>query len=516
MTSSIQTVCCCDGDTEYVEFKLPPRCTDNQYVGCDCGSDDPYEWRTSQHGCGAVNPGSFECTATGQTDCPSPGDGDCTSCGAVYLDKEAYKNLTLHTCDGITWSPYHELVEFMDGWWQSGGGSFTQQLCNSDDPATLRATVWSDSAPCGTQTNLVKEETDVCFAPVVLANTDPRNPLTSGTVLSTEQTSGGSATRPRAMTAGNITELNVGTGDAWFAAVFRVKSGATTGRRRIFDQGDQNFGLILDGTTLKACFGSETNSAQEANLSTGDWHIVIAQRKSGTITARLNGSGFGTNNVSSSDNVSTSQQFKINNSDSNGVAFRGQYGDVVVGDGTISDDFIEKFEWYLANKYNLIGSLPSSHPYKSTTPTVTDLTPKEFASRLANHIFKIDLGGRVVPCLLSGGGCLGPQEYSIGADCTVIEANNIMRDCADNVMFYGNQHPNQINHPPTSQFVFPTGPFEFVCQQRFWVDNLPCESTQTCPDTCDDPADSFLEEKNLVHSEWAKGIHYVDCDDCDS
>ena len=515
MTSLIKKVCCCDAENEYVEFLLPPTCSDRGAVGCGCGSDNPHDWKADTHGCGSFDPSNFECVATGRTDCPD----DCNPCGAVYLEKDEFYNLQLHTSDGIDWSPTHELMEHFDGWWQAGGQGFTIQTCSTDSPSSTRIRTWTDSKPCGSKNDLTKVQSNICLAPVRLDPTDPRNPFTSGFILSTELVSL-SVTAPEDMTAGNITNLNVDTGDAYFAIVFRVKSGATTGRRRIFDQGDDNFGLILDGTTLKACFGSESNSAQETNLATGEWHIVVAKRQSGTVSARLNGSAFTTNDVSNSDSISTSQAFKINTTNSGDTRFRGQYGDLIVAGSTIGDADIEKLEWYLANRFGLLGNLPNSHPYKTDAPQVTDLTPKEFSSRLATHVFKIDLpGAGVVPCLLNAGGCLGPIEVSIGNDCKTINTSDIKRDCAGNVMFYGQQHPNPANRYPTGGGPFaPLGSnwYEWSCIYRFWSDTSGCFSTldTNCPLECSDDQLPYDDSLNLVSAEWSRGLWERDCDQC--
>lgn len=509
MTSSIQTVCCCGTDNEYVQFEIAPRCTDNS-LGCGCGSSDPYEYRSTEHGCGAVDPRDYECSETGQTGCSEPGTNDCEPCGAVYLEKNAYKNMVLHTCDGIDWSPTHEMDEFFDGWWLGGGSSYTIQPCNTDAPATNRIRTWRDSKRCGSQDNFVKVSSDICKAPERLPLADPRQPPQGGFSLSTKSTGLGT-TLPEDMTAGNLGSLNVGTGDAFFAIVFRVESGSTTGRRRIFDQGDDNFGLILDGTTLKACFGSEANSAQETNLATGQWHIVIAKRESGTVSARLNGSDFGTNAVSSSDNVSTSQQLKIGATGSGSTRFRGQYMNLIVSAKAFSDTDIEKLEWWLANKYGLLDNLPGGHPYKSQAPQVTQLTPKEFFARLSNHVFKINLQGTVVPCRLTGGGCVGPQEYSIGSSCTTITTQQIMKDCAGNVMFYGPDHPSSSNDYGTL-----LNWHHWACINRFYSNTTPCEFGQNtdCPEQCDDPDAEYDDNYNYISSEFVKGLHHVDCDDC--
>ena len=116
MTSTIQTVCCCDAENDYVQFEIAPRCTDNS-LGCGCGTSDPYQYRSTDHGCGSIDPRDYECTSTGKTDCPAPGTNDCDTCGAVYLEKNEYKNMVLHTSDGIDWSPTHELK---NGWLVAG------------------------------------------------------------------------------------------------------------------------------------------------------------------------------------------------------------------------------------------------------------------------------------------------------------------------------------------------------------------------------------------------------------
>ena len=516
MTSLIQKACCCgEEDSDYVEFKLPPRCTDKS-LGCDCGSDDPYEYRSTAHGCGAVDPRSFECTSTGETDCPEPGSDDCSACGAVYMQKDEFLETVLHVSDGVTWNPSRsEIIERIHGWWQAGGGLFTTEICTGDDPETTRISRWDDSSAC-TNTYHLNRVSSTCFAPGEMINTDSRNPLDTGTILSTAAV-GGNNTLPRDMSAGNISELNVTSGDAWFAITFRVESGATTGRRRIFDQGDTNFGLILDGTTLKACFGSEANSAQEASLSTGVWHTVVAQRSGGTVTARLNGSDFSTNSVSNSDNIASTEPFRINRIVGTDQArFRGQYGDLIVASGSLDTEDVERMEGYLAHRFNIESSLPSSHPYRNDVPQITDMTPRAFNFALSGHIFKIDLNGKVVPCQLSGTSCVGPGFFSISNDCTVIGRDALMKDCAGNIMFYGPQHPSSVNHFPGSPFVFPGNPFEWACALRFWTDTTNCPTINFCPQDCTDPDAEYADNLLFVSSEWAKGLWHRDCDTCEN
>ena len=502
MTSSIQTVCCCGTDNKYVEFKLSPTCTPSG--GCGCDSDDPYNWRGP---CGSVDRSQFLCTATGELGC-----SDCEPCGAVYMREDEFLETFLHTSDGVTWSPSHKLVEQMEAWWSANPFYFSASPCGLDSFDHI--VLWQDSKPCGTANDLQKVSSDRCQAPVLIESTDPRNPL-STEIVSTEVQQ--SSATPEDMLTGNISNLSVGTtGDVWFASVFRVQSGATTGRRRIFDQGDENFGLILDGTTLKACFGSEANSAQETGLSTGDYHIVVAKRNSGSVSARLNGSAFSTNNVSNSDDISNGSFFKIAAEDTGDQRFRGQYGDLMVGTGELDQATIQKLEWFLANRFGLLGNLPSNHPYKNDDPETDDLTPREFVGRLSGHYFKIASAGGI-PGKLTGGGCQGPQTFTISDDCRTITSSGLMRDCAGNVMFYGNSHPSTYNRASSSgSTAFPTNGYDWVCYYKYWVNGTPCLGP-SCPETCSDSEDPFLDEKNLVPVEFAKGFKsYSECDDCSS
>jgi hypothetical protein len=56
--------------------------------------------------------------------------------------------------------------------------------------------------------------------------------------------------------------------------------------------------------------------------------------------------------------------------DNSGSKVDGAVGEVVVGNGALSDGDREKIEGYLAHKWGLTANLPVSHPYKSSAPTV--------------------------------------------------------------------------------------------------------------------------------------------------
>jgi hypothetical protein len=56
--------------------------------------------------------------------------------------------------------------------------------------------------------------------------------------------------------------------------------------------------------------------------------------------------------------------------DNSGNKIDGAVGEVVVGNGALSDGDREKIEGYLAHKWGLTANLPAAHPYKSLAPTV--------------------------------------------------------------------------------------------------------------------------------------------------
>jgi len=47
----------------------------------------------------------------------------------------------------------------------------------------------------------------------------------------------------------------------------------------------------------------------------------------------------------------------------------GGFGEIIFTDGTESEEIRQKIEGYLAWKWNLVGSLPVTHPYKTSPPT---------------------------------------------------------------------------------------------------------------------------------------------------
>ena len=507
MTSTIQKACCCEEDTEdgeYVEFILPPTCSDSTGIGCDCGPDDVYRWRGP---CGQFNPQDFECPATEVTGCPSPSDDDCSQCGAVYMLKTDYLKMVLHRADGSEpWTPQKsKVIEQLVGWWQSGAGAFQTTTCTVDTPSTLRTSKWDGSAPCFFTTENMSTSQGTCNRPIVLTTSDSGNP-TNDQIISTIPTSN-SNTIPGGLSAANISKLNVGLGDAWFAIVFYQHTGQNSGRRRIFDQGDDNFGLILDDTTLKACIGSETNSAQTS--ANDGWNVVVAKRVGGSVTADLNGVAF-TTSGSSNDVVNSSDTLNINAS-SGGVLFEGRYAELMVGIGELEDE--RELTNYLAHKYNIESVLPSDN---NEEPGLKRITPVALGNNnLAGHLWKVSVGP-VLPVYGPVGDinrCDGLKTVTIGSGCRTINESSFKRDCAGNIMFYGPDHPADNGYYAASGFSFPGDLFEWACYSLFWTDSTPCPDGYFCPRNCPEGENSYDNNYNYVSTEWARGLWEVDCDD---
>jgi len=70
-------------------------------------------------------------------------------------------------------------------------------------------------------------------------------------------------------------------------------------------------------------------------------------------------------------NTSNNYNFPISNT------YNGYIGEIIIFESAVDSDTREKVEGYLAHKFGIESQLPSSHPYKTTKPTIDKLTGYE-------------------------------------------------------------------------------------------------------------------------------------------
>ena len=173
---------------------------------------------------------------------------------------------------------------------------------------------------------------------------------------------------------GDISALDVGTGDIWMACVF--KSTDDSGVQNYFEKGHQSFGLsCLANGKLQICLGSTTNAPVQnsGNWSRTGFVLVTGSRVSNTNSGFVNGTATDTTGTTDNGSISNSNTFDIGSRAIGAGPMTGDIAEILVGGATLSSADRLKIEGYLAHRYGLQGNLPSDHTYKSAAPTVTIL-----------------------------------------------------------------------------------------------------------------------------------------------
>ena len=169
---------------------------------------------------------------------------------------------------------------------------------------------------------------------------------------------------------GDISALDVGTGDIWMAAVF--KSTDDSGAQFFFEKGTTAFGLMTTAAgELQFRMGGTTNIPLQ---SAGNWSrtafvIATASRVSGTCSGFVNGTASTTTGTTNTGSISNSDVLDLGAAAVGGQAMTGDIAEIMVGGATLDTNQRQKIEGYLAHKYGLSDNLPSDHPYKSGKPT---------------------------------------------------------------------------------------------------------------------------------------------------
>lgn len=168
---------------------------------------------------------------------------------------------------------------------------------------------------------------------------------------------------------GDISDLDVGTGDIWMACVF--KSTDDSSAQFFFEKGTTSFGLMTSSTgILQARLGGTSNIPLQSagNWSRTEFVIVTASRVSSTCNGFVDGSAMTTTNTTNTGSISNSSVLDIGASGVGSQPMTGDIAEVLVGGATLDTNERQKIEGYLAHKYGLEANLPSDHPYKSAAP----------------------------------------------------------------------------------------------------------------------------------------------------
>jgi hypothetical protein len=171
---------------------------------------------------------------------------------------------------------------------------------------------------------------------------------------------------------GDISDLDVGTGDIWMACVF--KSTDDSGVQNIFEKGATSFGLrVLANGNLQMIMGSTTFAAVQnsGNWSRTEFVLTTAARVSNTNSGFINGSASDSTGLTDNGSISNSDVLDIGSRAVGAGAMTGDIAEVLVGGATLTSSDRQKLEGYLAWKWGLEDNLPSAHPYKTFPPTFT-------------------------------------------------------------------------------------------------------------------------------------------------
>ena len=207
------------------------------------------------------------------------------------------------------------------------------------------------------------------------ANSNTVAQLTSARqpTLQTEELNGNSVVRfdgtNDILSDGDISDLDVGTGDIWIAAVF--KSTDDSGVQFIFEKGTTSFALMVSSAgVLQARLGGTTNIPKQnsGNWSRTGFVLATAFRSSSTCSGFVNGSAMDTTGTTNTGSISNSSVLDIGATAVGGNPMTGDIAEIMVGGGTISEKELKAVEGYLADKYGLDANLSSTHKYKKGKP----------------------------------------------------------------------------------------------------------------------------------------------------
>jgi hypothetical protein len=168
---------------------------------------------------------------------------------------------------------------------------------------------------------------------------------------------------------GDISDLDVGTGDIWMACLF--KSNDNSALQNIFEKGDTSYGLrVLANGNLQMVMGSTTFAPfqNSGNWSRTEFVLMTASRVSNTNTGFINGSAADTTGTTDNGSISNANVLDIGSRTIGAGVMTGDIAELLLGGSTLSTADRQKIEGYLAHRYGLESNLPKAHPYRSQAP----------------------------------------------------------------------------------------------------------------------------------------------------
>jgi hypothetical protein len=172
---------------------------------------------------------------------------------------------------------------------------------------------------------------------------------------------------------GDISDLDVGTGDIWFAIVF--KSNDTSDVQIPFEKDHLKFGIVIQSNgDLEFRLGGP-GSSNRAEQTAGNWSrtgfvIASASRVSATINAFVNGDAADITGTTNTQSISSSSVLELGGRAATASGkLDGEMCELLIGGGTITDAELVEVNGYLAEKFGLSGNLPATHKYKQHPPT---------------------------------------------------------------------------------------------------------------------------------------------------
>jgi len=165
---------------------------------------------------------------------------------------------------------------------------------------------------------------------------------------------------------GDIDDLDVGTGDAWHAAVFKSTNNGAL--QDIYCAEATKFGLRVAATgALILAVGSGTMQQNNGNWSRTEFVMVVGRRNSSACSGTLNGSAMDVSN-SNTASLSMTDDWTVGARGVGAGLMIGDVAEILGGPGTLDTATSQIVEGYLAHKWGLESNLPSDHPYKSEAP----------------------------------------------------------------------------------------------------------------------------------------------------
>lgn len=252
--------------------------------------------------------------------------------------------LYIPAASSSAWTP-SDLTDLW-GWWKADA------ITNKSDGDSVGT--WSDSSGNSRDMTLASGGTSVYKTSI--QNGKPIVRLTNK-----EYSTGSVIDDCPSITMAAVLEKDVAAGTTGYVS---GSDGTTTNRSFIY-------GTISGDTLLFITYGSSTYDYRPSHTWNDGAFKVICTRSnhsSGTFVATVNGTetnnvtGLGTGNL-----VSTPTTTYIGAGAGVGNHY-GDYAEVILIKGAVTNDEMDKLEGYLAHKWGLEGNLPSGHPYKSAAP----------------------------------------------------------------------------------------------------------------------------------------------------